>query len=218
MKTALILDVETTGLSDRDEIIELGALLFEYDARTVGRIIETYSGLREPKRPISPGAQAVNGISADMLAGCRLDDQRILGLISTADILIAHNASFDKSFIRRLYPEIKKKTWHCSMLQIAWKQKGSPSRGLQTLAARYHIQPDQAHRALGDCQTVYQLLAIDNHFQEMLAYQPPDWAAIDLATKPAPSARQRFLDIFLPLAVFAAAIILMYWLMTALGI
>ncbi len=177
MKTALIVDVETTGLSpSRDEIIEFAGLAFSYDeeAQTIGQIIDTYSGLRQPAFPIPLEAQKVNRITDEMVRGQKLDDQRILSLFASADIVIAHNVKFDKAFLTRLYPACAEKTWRCSMNDINWEGKGHSFISLQKLSKSYSIKVSRsAHRALVDCQIVYQLLSIENLFKELLVGLTP---------------------------------------------
>ena len=59
-------DVETTGLSPRygDRVCEIAVL------RMVGdEAADAMQQLVDPQRPISSGAQAVNGITPDMLHG-----------------------------------------------------------------------------------------------------------------------------------------------------
>jgi DNA polymerase III epsilon subunit-like protein len=170
MKHALIIDVETTGLKPKDEIIELGAVLFEYDKKKgqVGYIVETYSGLREPGVSISKAAQEIHGISSKMIRGQALDTQRIEELIDKADIIIAHNVRFDQRFVSALIPSARRKGWRCSMDDINWAKRGHASKGLQELATDYGIAQDDGHRALSDCKTVYKLLSIENHFKELL--------------------------------------------------
>ena len=177
MKTALIVDVETTGLSPtRDEIIEFAGLSFAYDeeAQTIGQIIDTYSSLRKPSFSIPLEAQKVNHITDEMVRGQKLDDERILALFASADIVIAHNVKFDRPFLVRLYPACADKTWRCSMNDIDWEGKGHSFKSLQKLSAAYSIKvPRSSHRALVDCQTVYQLLSIENFFQELLVGLDP---------------------------------------------
>ena len=188
MKKALIVDVETTGLKYTDEVIELAALLFEYDENTgaVGYILETYVGFREPSIRISSAAQQVHGITSEMVKGQKLDDQRIQDLLEQADFLIAHNAKFDKRFVAGLYPLAENKLWRCSMDQIDWFVKGHSSKGLQQIAGDLSITIQDSHRALADCQTVYQLLSIENHFQELI--QSSDFSAsAGLPTRTAPA-------------------------------
>lgn len=53
---ALLLDCETTGLDpERDQIIELSFILFQFDPVTgwVGRIVDSYEGLEDPGFPLS---------------------------------------------------------------------------------------------------------------------------------------------------------------------
>jgi DNA polymerase-3 subunit epsilon len=173
MPKALIIDVETTGLTNNDEIIELAAILFEYDDQTkkVGKILDTYSGLREPRCPISPQAQKINRITDEMVIGQKLDDQRIQFMLASSDLVIAHNAKFDRSFLARLYPEFSAKTWRCSMTDIDWAHKGHAFQSLEKLAKDHEIKigRGKAHRALGDCETVYNLLAVENNLDELIA-------------------------------------------------
>lgn len=158
---ACIVDVETTGLSYTDEAIELGMLLFAFD-RTTGAvlgIVDEYVGLREPTVPISPGAQAVHGISLEQLRGQRLDFDRVESLLTQADVIIAHNVAFDRRFLTRLSDTAAEKPWLCSMAGVDWRTKGSRSRKLQDLLAMYRITTPNAHRALDDVYGVLYLLA-----------------------------------------------------------
>ena len=64
-EVAAVIDVETTGLDvTRDDVVELAIALFAYDPDT-GRIVailDAYSGLRDPGKPIPRKATAVHGI------------------------------------------------------------------------------------------------------------------------------------------------------------
>ncbi len=91
-------DVETTGLepSYGDRICEVAILRCAY-----GEPAARLEQLVNPLRPISPGAFAVNGISADMLADAPVFPQvapRVLALLQGA-VLVGHNVAFDIGFI-----------------------------------------------------------------------------------------------------------------------
>ncbi|MFW5986511.1 MAG: exonuclease domain-containing protein [Halanaerobiales bacterium] len=165
-------DVETTGLEHNDEIVELAIILFSFDYRT-GKLIEVldeYTGLREPKVPIHPRARSVHGLDRSQLAGKSLNRNRVQILISEADFLIAHNASFDRRFVSKLFPEAKDKTWLCSMSGISWKSRGFDSRGLQNLLRDHNVKPERAHRALSDVRSALKLLTSKNRNHKYNTY------------------------------------------------
>lgn len=157
---ACIIDVETTGLADLDEAVELALLLFGYDRSTgtVLGVVDQYVGLREPSVPISPGAARVHGISAQQVRGQRLDFDRVESMLLRADCLIAHNAPFDRRFVTRLSETAREKEWLCTMTGIDWYGKGFGFRALQRLLAAHQLTTPQAHRALDDVYGVLYLL------------------------------------------------------------
>jgi DNA polymerase-3 subunit epsilon len=157
-----IVDVETTGLSPaQDEIIELCIVLFSFDYNNgqLVRIEEEYVGLREPSCGIHPEAARVNGITRADVYGKDLDYDRVAELIERADFLIAHNASFDRNFMVRLFPSVQGKTWYCSMAGVDWRGKGYPNRRLQDLLYHHRIVPARTHRASDDVYATLELLS-----------------------------------------------------------
>lgn len=170
------IDVETTGLDpSREEVIELALLLFAYDpvdGRICG-ILDEYVGLREPSVPISPDAAAVHGLTGDIVRGKALDLERVRQMAVRAELLVAHNAQFDRSFVERLIPEVSIKTWLCSMSGIGWRRKGFVSRRLQDLLKVHGIMVERAHRAEDDVRAAVRLLTCGgqggvSYFQELL--------------------------------------------------
>jgi DNA polymerase-3 subunit epsilon len=154
-----LVDVETTGFSPyKDEIIELCIVLFCINHDGFAVIEEEYTGLREPVNGINAAAARVNGISWEDVRGRELDSQRVNELIRRADFFIAHNASFDRSFLTRLYPLVAYKHWYCSMSGINWRSKGCPNRRLQDLLAWHGISPGCSHRAGDDVRATLELL------------------------------------------------------------
>lgn len=100
-------DLETTGLSATDghRIIEIA--LCRYDIQLVGtqihaKHLETLVQRVNPLRAIDPGAQAVHGISLEMLAGqpewTTVAPAVTKALVGT-QVLVAHNMDFDGPFL-----------------------------------------------------------------------------------------------------------------------
>lgn len=163
--SACFLDVETTGFSPRtEEIVELAMVLFEFDYAdgAIVKIVDTYSGLREPSVPIHPGASRVHGLTIDDLRGECLDAERVRALMAQTEFLIAHNASFDRPFVCRIFPEADAKPWVCSCREIPWRRYGFGSARLQELTRACGIRAQQSHRALDDVMDAIELLRQTN--------------------------------------------------------
>ena len=159
--TACFLDVETTGFSWRtNEIVELAMALFEFDynAGEITRIVDSYCGLREPSVPIDPRAMRVHGLTPDDLRGKQLDNERVHAILSDSDFLIAHNYSFDKPFVCRLFRQAAHIPWACSCRDIRWHMYGYNSAKLQELIRAHNIRTIQTHRALDDVEDAIELL------------------------------------------------------------
>lgn len=168
-KLGLLLDVETTGLGpDQDEIIELALKLFSYrtDTGEILDIKDEASFLREPlsqsaKRNYNRAFQ-VHGIAYETVRGKTFNDAEIIKYFSLTDAAIAHNASFDRSFLYRMYPQINELNWYCSMRSIPWKQYGFPNSKLLTLLQSHRITDFQTHRAMDDITYLLELLKKTN--------------------------------------------------------
>jgi DNA polymerase-3 subunit epsilon len=158
---AAFIDVETTGLSPRtDEVIEFAADLFAFDRKTgeILGVIDSYCSLREPAVPINPQASAINGITERMVRGKRLDNARITSIMSRAEFALAHNASFDRSFVVRLVPEAGQRDWFCSMRNVDWYAEGCEGRSLEHLLRRFGVANATVHRAGADNAATLTLL------------------------------------------------------------
>lgn len=160
-----ILDTETTGLSSRyDRMIEVAILLIEADP--MGRmvqILDRYHELDDPGFPIPWQATAVHGITGEMVKGHRIDPRRVQGLLSQADLIVAHNSGFDKGFVAQVVEDVQTMNWACSCRGIPWKQfwPGLPNTKLQDLARCLKVNPGTAHRAMGDVETLLDLLLLN---------------------------------------------------------
>lgn len=157
----LILDTETTGLdSSRDRIIELALILVDVDKATglPLQVQEVFDELEDPGRPIPAEATRVTGITDAMVAGKRLDDARIAELMKGVDLVIAHNARFDRGFVEARLPAFAQLPWACSVAEIDWQAQGRGSAKLEFLAHELGFFYD-AHRAEMDCHALLAVLA-----------------------------------------------------------
>ncbi|MCF8001489.1 MAG: hypothetical protein K9K76_06515 [Halanaerobiales bacterium] len=170
---ALIIDTETTGLTRTDEFIEITSILVEFDKQGNLTIIDKYTGLREPNVDIDPKAQEVHNIDHQMLKNKQIDHQKLNELFNQTDLLVAHNVSFDKKFVKKEINNLNNKVWLCSMNGIRWYQKGFNSKGLQYLLSAHDIDPEQAHRSESDVKALIELLnykvtSNDTYFKQLL--------------------------------------------------
>ena len=157
----LVLDTETTGLSHQtDKIIELAMLLVQVDAATGLPFgpVELFEGFEDPGMPIPDVAKEVTGISDDMVRGQRLDDAQVEAFVARADVIVAHNAGFDRPFVEARFPGFATKAWACSFADIDWKAAGAGSSKLSALAQDHGWFYD-AHRAQVDCHALLQVLS-----------------------------------------------------------
>ncbi len=156
----IVLDTETTGLdSSRDKIIELAMLRVDVD-RASGRpigAVEVYDGLQDPGMPISKEIEAITGISDAMVKGQQLDEPRIAALLEGVDLVLAHNAAFDRPFVEARMPQFASLPWACSFADIDWKKEGHGSAKLEYLAMELGWFYD-AHRAEMDCHALLAVL------------------------------------------------------------
>ena len=156
----VILDTETTGLSHlQDRIIELAMLRVDVDTLTglpVGDV-QIYDGLEDPGQPISREVSQITGISDDMVRGQALDMARIDALLADADLVVAHNAGFDRPFCEARCPGFAALPWACSFADIDWKKEGSSSAKLEHLALHQGLFYE-AHRAEVDCHALLAVL------------------------------------------------------------
>lgn len=161
VQRVLVLDTETTGLSHQaDKLIELAMLLVAVDtaAGLPFGPVEVFEGFEDPGIPIPMGAQEVTGISDAMVKGQRLDDEQVVAMVSKADLIVAHNAGFDRPFVEARFPCFAEKPWACSFMDIDWKAAGAGSSKLSALANDQGWFYD-AHRAQVDCHALLQVLS-----------------------------------------------------------
>jgi DNA polymerase-3 subunit epsilon len=160
-RRVIVLDTETTGLDARNEkVIELAMLSVLVDTATGQPVgpVTLYESFEDPGKPIPPQITEITGIDDSMVQGQRIDDAAVSALVEQADLIVAHNAGFDRPFVEARWPVFARKAWNCSFAGIDWKKEGSGSAKLEFLASERGWFYD-AHRAQVDCHALLQVLS-----------------------------------------------------------
>jgi DNA polymerase-3 subunit epsilon len=160
MCKGVVLDTETTGFDvENDRVIELGMLLFEFDpvSGAIHQVLEVFDELEDPGFEIPPASIAVHHITDEMVRGKRIDDARVAGFLKNVDVVIAHNASFDRPFVEARWPVFETLNWGCSIKDIDWREEGFGSAKLEYLLSTQGYFYE-AHRAETDCWALIALL------------------------------------------------------------
>lgn len=154
-KGFVVFDLETTGLSPvKDRILEIGAIKYDASRTEVNR----FNTLIDPEKHIPASATAINNITDDMVDGApKLSEvlPRFVEFVGSLPI-IAHNAEFDVSFLRQAMTSC---STDCTIsygdsLVMARKAYALPNYRLETIADHLNVRRGQAHRSLGDCETL----------------------------------------------------------------
>lgn len=152
-RSFVCLDFETTGLSGtRDCVTEIGAVKVQD-----GEVVQRFSTLVNPGRPIPPRVVALTGISNDMVE----DHPRIHEILPIfmnflGDLpLVCHNAPFDCKFLERDLHKMGRTIENPvdDTLKLSrMKCTGLPCYKLGYLTDYFEIPLNDAHRAWCDAE------------------------------------------------------------------
>ncbi|MFN3694644.1 MAG: exonuclease domain-containing protein, partial [Ignavibacterium sp.] len=178
-----VVDVETTGLSARNErIIEIALVRVENL-----KIVDKFSTLINPQRSIPSFISMFTGITNSDVKNAPLFHQvfpKILELTENT-VLCGHNLQFDLSFLRNevqlLGDDFTPSHTLCTLKLARKLFPNLKSRSLGPLSYHLNIKAKNSHRALGDAETTAKvLIKLIKHLKEnekintldeLLAYQ-----------------------------------------------
>lgn len=149
----LIVDTETTGLYPEkgDLCIEVGALLYNVEHKKVIQTMSTFLPCKENK------VEHINHIKAewtDCKQGLVIPFRWLNEMASTASFIVAHNADFDKKFLKTIAPIndiFWKSRWICTQRDFPWPVPLARKR-LMDICEAMKVPYVDAHRSLPDCQ------------------------------------------------------------------
>ncbi len=156
-----IVDTETTGGSFyHDRIIEIGILIVEN-----GKLVKTYQTLINPERYIPSFISTITGIYEQDVekAPTFLQIKDELWDILKEAIFVAHNASFDKGFLKAEFARSGLSFQPKTLCTVRLSRKFFPEysrHNLDEIIHRFNLPCDRRHRALDDAKVLYDFLEI----------------------------------------------------------
>ncbi|WP_032121579.1 PolC-type DNA polymerase III [Clostridium amazonitimonense] len=157
--TFVVFDIETTGFSNKnDSIIEIGAVKIKE-----GKIIDQFSEFVNPKRSIPAKIVELTSITDDMVKDSDCIEEvlpRFMTFVGDS-IIVAHNASFDMSFIRKNCRDINIEFHNSVMDTIPLTRFLYPELKrykLNVVAKHLGISLENHHRAVDDAKATADIL------------------------------------------------------------
>lgn len=151
--TFICFDIETTGLSAaRDKITEIGAVKVEN-----GVITDTFSTFANPEMPIPQKITQLTGITDDMVKDAPSQSEAVGAFLEFAgdNVLVAHNAPFDTSFIAKACEDMGREYNYTSIDTVAISRailKDIKNCKLDTVAKFLRLGDFNHHRATDDAE------------------------------------------------------------------
>jgi len=150
----VVFDIETTGFScTNDRIIEIGAVRIEG-----GKVTGMFSEFVNPGVSIPYKIVELTGITDDMVAVAESVDSVLPKFMEFAGdaVLVAHNANFDMSFIKKSCKDLGRSCTNPVMDTVVLAKYALPELSrykLETIAKYLKINMGSHHRAVDDANT-----------------------------------------------------------------
>ena len=80
--------------------------------------------MQQPGKTIPPEITKLTGITDEMVSGQLIDMQAVRALVAPADLIIAHNAGFDRPLCEAFSSAFSDNAWACSNSEIDWSARG----------------------------------------------------------------------------------------------
>ncbi|UOQ81923.1 PolC-type DNA polymerase III [Hymenobacter sp. 5414T-23] len=190
-----IIDLETTGgQPTQDRITEIAIYIHDGE-----KVVDEYSTLLNPGRPIPFFITQLTGISDDMVRDAPKFHEVARKVVEMTEgcVFVAHNVRFDYSFLKKEFADLgynySRKTL-CTVRLSRSLMPGQPSYSLGKLCQNIGIPLHDRHRASGDAAATAilfgRLLKISQQEEALVApgLSPAETLAAVDAT--APSGRQ----------------------------
>ena len=154
----VVFDIETTGFSPiKNKIIEIGAVKV-----SDGKICDRFSCFVNPHTPIPFEIERLTGINDDMVADAE-DIETVLPkflVFCKGCVLVAHNASFDMSFIKENMKrqEIVQELTYVDTVAISRALLTDMAKHtLDSISKKLNISLENHHRAVDDAEATAQI-------------------------------------------------------------
>jgi len=163
----LLFDFETTGLSaERDQIIEIGAILLEKTESGQYQVVDELSTLVLADRPLPPKIIEITHITDEMLLRDGITQEeafhRFFKMYQEDTLLVAYNIQFDLSFLIHFF----RKYWDARYqfkndildVMAVYKDRHRYPHRLDQAVETYGVEVPNTHRALDDIKATLEAL------------------------------------------------------------
>jgi len=158
-QTFIVLDIETTGLdAKKDKITEIGAVKIRNKD-----IVDSFHSFVNPGIPIPEKIIKLTGITDKMVANAPTIDRVLIEFEEFIEdaVLVAHNASFDLSFIKHNGKKVNMELKNPILDTLALSKgllKELKRHKLDIVAKHLGVNLDNHHRALDDARATGEIL------------------------------------------------------------